>query len=199
MNLFTQIEQIIPQCHGWCTVERAKAMASAVIALRRFVSVTVGVWGGRDVIALALAHKEVSRGKVIGIDPWSAEASVEGQTGENLAWWRSVDHELVYQDCLARIKASDVSEFVEIIRKKSDDVTPPTTVGVLVVDGNHSDAAIRDVDRYAANVVVGGLIFADDLKWDGGGVQRAVKRLNELGCYKLYDLDAGAVFQRIRE
>lgn len=199
MNLFTQIEQIIPQCHGWCTVERAKAMASAVIALRPFVSTVLGVWGGRDIIALALAHKEAGGGGVIGIDPWSKEASAEGQAGDNLKWWSEVDHELVYQDCLNRIKASGVSEFVEIIRKKSDDVIPPTNIGILIVDGNHSDAAVRDVNRYAVNVVVGGLVFADDLKWDGGGVQKSVERLREIGFDKLYDLDAGAVFQRMEE
>lgn len=196
MNPFQEIEQLIPKCHGWCSVERAMVMASAVIAMRPAVSVEIGVWGGRGVIALALAHKLVG-GKVIGIDPWDREASIVGQTGENLKWWSSVNHEEVYQDCIKRIGDAGLTHCVEIIRAKSDDVTPPKEITILAIDGNHSDQAMRDVNRYAENIVLGGIVFADDLQWDGGGVLKSVERLTEMGFRKLYDLDTGAVFQRI--
>lgn len=195
MNPFSEIERLIPLCTGWCTVERAQIMAAAVIAIRPKVSVEIGVWGGRGVTALGIAHKLVG-GTVIGIDPWSREASIQGMSGDNLKWWSEVDHDAIYTDCLKKIQEADLFGQITIIRQKSDDVIPPKEVGVLVVDGNHSDQALRDVDRYASNVIPGGFVFADDLQWEGGGVLKSVERLKELGFRQLYTLDTGAVFQR---
>jgi hypothetical protein len=46
-------------------------------------------------------------------------------------------------------------------------------------------------------VRVGGLLFADDLNWTGGGVLRAVAKLKTMGFIELYRLDTGAMFQRV--
>lgn len=194
---FSQIETLIPKLHGWCEVSRAQAMAAAVFTFRPEVSVIIGVWGGRDTFALALAHKELGRGVVHAIDPWSPTASADGQTGENLKWWGTSNHELVYQSFLTTIGEFGLQDVIHVHRAKSDDVTPPKNIGILCIDGNHGPQAEKDTERYAPNLVNGGLVFADDLHWDGGAVLRSTARLKANGYRELYKLGTGAVYQRL--
>src|SRR4051812_47320274 len=90
-NLFTDIETSLDHVReGWCTVDKAKTLAASVLAIRPGTVVQIGVWAGRSLIPMALACQSVHKGIVIGIDPWSPDASAEGQIGENLAWWKDV-------------------------------------------------------------------------------------------------------------
>lgn len=85
---------------------------------------------------------------------------------------------------------------MEIWRSRSDDATPPEGIDLLHIDGNHTEQALRDVDRYASNVIIGGMLVLDDLDWEGGGVQKAKARAMELGFFELYPLGTGLVLQR---
>lgn len=169
----------------------------AVIKLRSSVTIELGVWGGRSCIPLALAHREQGHGIVYAVDPWSREASIENQNEANAGWWGSVDHESVYRQFMAHLKAQGLEEYVKVIRQRSDDFTPPDVVDFVHVDANHSDQAIRDVERYCSKVRAGGFVFADDIKWEGGGVERAVEKLLTMGFVKIFDRDTGAMFQRV--
>ena len=77
-QLFAQIEsELAVHKDGWCSIEKAYALASAIIALRPGVVVEIGIWAGRSLIPMALALKKVGAGKIIGIDPWRAEESAK--------------------------------------------------------------------------------------------------------------------------
>jgi hypothetical protein len=197
-NLFTQIEEMTPRLHGWCSVPKAQILASAVIALRPKICVEIGVWGGRSLFPMALAMKELGRGAVIGIDPWQAEASVVGQVNEadRKYWGHQPNHDLVYADFMGRIEPLGLTNILRVLRKKSDEVEPPEEIGILHIDGNHSDQAVKDVERFATKCPVGALCFMDDIGWSGGGVQRAVARLEAMGWRFLYNVDTSAVYQR---
>jgi hypothetical protein len=198
-NLFSQLEEVVDQIkHGWTTVEKAQALAASVVTIRPEVSVEIGVYSGKGLISLALAHKYVGIGKAIGIDPYSPSASVEGQTNEaDKEWWAKLDHNFIYGECLNRITQFKVNNTVELIRKRSDEVEPPKNIGVLRIDGNHGEAVIGDIQRYCPNVVKGGILFLDDIGWSGGAVSRAVEELVIDGWCELYKLDDGAVFQKL--
>jgi predicted O-methyltransferase YrrM len=195
-NLQAKIAAIVPTITGWCTPEKAQDLALAIIKSRSSVTVEIGVWGGRSAIPMALAHTEQKHGIVWAIDPWSPQASTEGYDTVNANWWGSQNHEAVYQGFLLSLKAAGVEQYVKVIRQKSDDVEPPEKIDVLHIDGQHTDQAVKDVERFASRVVPSGFVFVDDIQWSGGGVGRAVERLLAMGFVKVFDRDTGAMFQR---
>lgn len=197
-KLFNEIDEALNHIrHGWCTTEKAYTLASVILALKPEVVCEIGIWAGRSLIPMALAVRHNRIGKVIGIDPWSADASSSGMSGANLQWWSSVPHEDIYNHFISAVHKFGVSQVVDIRRAKSDDVDPPQNIGLFHCDGNHSDQAIRDIERFAPNVKAGGFVFCDDIQWDGGGVSKATHILDNLGFIEPYKLDTGAMYQRV--
>lgn len=179
-------------------MEKGVTLASAIVSLRPEVSVEIGVYAGKGIISMGLAHRYTGHGKVIGIDPYSADASIEGQFNDgDKQFWEKLDHEMIYNICQQSIRGFDVKDQIEIIRKRSDEVDPPSNIGVIRIDGNHGDAVLSDVERYAPNVTAGGLLFLDDIGWTGGSVERAARVLSGSGWKELYKLEDGAVFQKL--
>lgn len=197
-TIYRHIAEIVPQLQGWCSVEKAQALAAAIITLRPKTTVEIGVFGGRSLIPMAMTHEFISQGIVIGIDPWDPDESARGQNGANARWWSKLDHKAIYDGFVKQLDALHLHHVVAIHRRKSDDATPPDVIDLLHIDGNHSDQAVRDVERFASHVRIGGLCFADDIAWEGGGVQRAVQKLHEIGFVQLYPLETGAMFQRVK-
>ena len=194
--LHSRIAALVPSISGWCSVEKANDLALAVIKLRSSVTVEIGVFGGRSLLPMALAHAEQDHGGVWAIDPWQAAASVEGYDPVNAEWWSRVNHEALYQQFLGHLKAHGVEKFVKIVRGKSDNVTPPEVIDVLHLDGQHTDQTVRDVERFASRVRPDGFVFVDDIHWSGGGVERGVARLLTMGFTQIFVRDTGAMFQR---
>lgn len=198
MNLFTEIYNFIDtKPPGWCDLDKALTLACMVVGLRPAVTVEIGVFGGRSALPMAMAHKAIGHGMLYAIDPWDKAASVEGYEGADLEWWSSVDHESIYQYFMLQIKLRGLENVTRVIRNKSDDVAPMPGIGLLHVDGQHTDQAVRDVLRFASEVMFGGIVVMDDIAWRGGGVARAVKTLESLHFRELYKLGTGAVYQRI--
>lgn len=178
---------------GWTCHEQARQMAGEIFRLRPEVSVEIGVYGGKGCIALALAHKWMGYGKVIGIDPWLPD------TGQKTLEFSDVEHcETVYQKCLENIKKYDVQDFVQIIRAKSDDVDPPKKIGFIRIDGDHGASAIRDVKRFCPNVVTGGCLHLDDMNWENGAEQNGAQEwLKANGFTEAYNIDTGLAFRKV--
>ena len=198
MKLFTDIsEWLVASKNDWCKPVKAHALAAAILTLRPAIVVEIGVFRGGSFIPMAMAVREVGRGLAIAIDPWSAQASVEGQAGANKEWWASVNHDVVAKEFVEQVALLSLGEFVQVVRKRSDDAIVPAKIDILHVDGNHGEQAVKDVERFAPNVRVGGMVFMDDIGWDGGAVGRACERLLGMGFIKLYDMDTGAMFQRV--
>lgn len=186
VTLFSKIKEVISGAHGWCSYEKAKALAGIILATRPRLVVEIGVWSGKSLLPMALACKEVGVGKVIGIDPYSPQASVQGQTHEHAEWWGKVDHEGMWRLCNGLVDRYGVRGIVELKRERSDDTPVPEDIGLLHVDGNHGEQALRDVARFAPAVVAGGFVVLDDLHWDGGGVTQAAGALETLGFRQLF-------------
>ena len=133
---------------------------------------------------------------VYAIDPWDKVAAAEGYEEVNANWWGSLDHESIYQQFLAYIQAGGLTKYVNVQRQRSDYAQVPDELGLAHLDGQHTDQTIKDVEKYASRVVVGGFVFLDDIHWSGGGVERAMERLLKMGFKQLFVRDTGAMFQR---
>ncbi len=198
-KLFTQIEQLIPTLHGWATVDKCQKLAASVITLQPQTSVIIGVWGGRDTFALALAHQFIGKGRVLAIDPWVEVASAQGQTTEqDRDWWSKIPHETVCLHFLEHRKSLGLEEIISVQRMISDYADVPKGIdGILVIDGNHGPNAVRDVERFAPSVEIGGLVLMDDVNWSGGFVQQGIAMLKLMGFRSLYTVDTSEVFMRV--
>lgn len=199
IELFKQIAEVQPKLAGWCTPEKASVLASIIVCYRPALSVEIGIFAGSSFIPMALAHKAIGVGMILGIEPWDKKAAIEAQTtNEDRAWWDAQDLESICATFMENLHHLGLDNVSKIVRKKSDDVDVPPQIGLLHVDGAHSDQAVRDTVRFAQQVMIGGFVVMDDENWHGGGVQRAILRLTQMGFKRLYPLGTGAVFQRVR-
>jgi predicted O-methyltransferase YrrM len=197
VELFRRIESLVPSLPGWCDVAKASQLASVALALRPNVVVEIGVFGGRSLFPMALACEFMQHGKVYAIDPWSKTASAEGYDGPNKEYWASLDHDGIHAHFVGTMNVLELSRRVSVVRFKSDDVHPPETIDLLHIDGQHTDQAVRDAERFGSKVTRGGFCFTDDDEWDGGGPAAACKRLMEMGFVPRYKCGTGTAFQRV--
>jgi hypothetical protein len=149
-----------------------------------------------------MACREVGVGRVIGIDAWDASACIKDEVQENVQWWSKCDLDKIRTDFMWKLDSLGLAQTCEIIKAKSDDVEVPKEIGLLHIDGSHTDQAIRDVQRFATNVVKGGIVVCDDVNWTQGSVLRAIDVLTEMGFKELYRVlieptDDYAVFQKL--
>lgn len=197
LDLFVRISRVMQALDGWCPESKGHTLAAAVIALRPEVSVEIGVWGGKSLIPMAMAHKHIGKGYVIGIDPWHPVESVKGQqNADDVKYWGNINHEEVYGRFMQAVYANDLERIIRVERKPSDAVEPPARIDIASLDGNHGETVIRDAERFGMRVRTGGLIFMDDLDWTGGFVRKAYNNLINAGFIRLYDLGTGCVLQR---
>lgn len=165
---------------GWCSVQKALELATAVIALRPKIVLETGVWGGRSLLPMALACEAVGSGVVIGIDPWSPQASTEGYDGANSKWWGEQDHERVYQSFMGHVDRLGLKNRVAIERAKSDDAMVPESIDLCHLDSQHTGQATREVHKYASRVRLGGIVVMDDVEWHNDGVKSVAQAIIEL-------------------
>ncbi len=192
----------------WCNLEKAQALAALVIGLRTRVVCEIGVWMGGSLVPMALALKTlrdldvaeerstITR-RAIAIDAWSPVASCAGQVEADETWWKSVDHDAAHKALLDRLNRHGLNDLCEIVRSPSDDAPVPVEIDLLHVDGNHAGQALRDVERFAPNVRIGGVLVLDDVSWYGGHVERGRDAAKQLGFRELHKLGTGVVMQRV--
>lgn len=160
---------------GWCTLEKAKALAQLVLEKRPGCIVELGVFGGRSLLPQVLALRENGCGMAFGIDTWNMEISIEHFDPNNLddarqiAWWMSVDMHEIYRGCAKMIEVLKLDDFVALIRGRSELIAERFALGsidILHIDGDHQEASsCRDVTLWLPRVAPGGWIWFDDTNW----------------------------------
>lgn len=196
-KLFEQIVDVHSRVTGWCPVDKALVLASLVVALRPKCIVEIGVWGGRSLLPMAMAAEAINCGTTVAaIDPWDPKASTEGYEGKNAEWWSTRDHNAVYESFVTHVMQLGLAGRVTIFRARSDDLEPPPEIDLLHIDGQHSDQAIRDAERFGSRVVPGGFCVTDDDDWSGGGPKAALSKLEQLGFVRICGLGTGSLFRR---
>jgi hypothetical protein len=198
-DLFVRIENVRARVPGWCTAEKAEALAALVVGYQPKTVLEIGVYGGSSFFPMAIAMQYIdNEGLVIGCDPWDVNVAISNYPEQaNKDWWANQDLEAIYKDFMRRRAEWGLEGWTAIERCQSRFLRPPPNLGLLHVDGAHNDEAVKDVVRFSYSVLKGGFVVLDDLKWSGGGVTRAESRLLQLGFVKLYLLGEGAVYQKV--
>jgi FkbM family methyltransferase len=201
-DVAAEIEAAVSEGDGWCSLEKALSLASIVIGLRPSVVVELGVWQGGSAIPIAIALRSLGAGQLVAVDAWSAEASVRDQNDADAAWWGETvgpdGHDRAYQSFMRRLRKHGItSESCVVQRECTADAVVPPTIDVLHHDANKGPQVVRDIDRWAPAVRVGGLLILNDLAWQGAHVYRARDRAIALGFVELFPLGTGVVMQRM--
>jgi len=184
---------------GWTTPERAIDLAKFVLERKPEIVVEIGVFGGKALIALALACRQNGKGHVYGIDPW-IKGACNGVDNANKAWWDTLDLEEIYRKAVSAVTELGLDKFVTIVRGQSHHVADQfSNIDFLEIDGCHCETcATRDVELYVPKVVSGGLIFMDDLDWhqNGKSTMGKVKALLNDWCVPIRDFGNARLFQK---
>ena len=181
--------EVINTLEGWCTQQKAEAMAQIVYESKPEMCVELGVFGARSLIATALALKENRRGVVWGIDPWVVPAALEGQTDdESIKWWASLDIDRIRNEALNAITRFGLWDHTRVIVAKSADCHRMFRgIDILHIDGNHSEEkATLDVQLWANLVKPGGYIWFDDIDWPS--TQPAIKLMQDLYAERIKEV-----------
>lgn len=162
---------------GWCTQNKASLLIDLVLMADPQVIVEIGVWGGKSLIPMAYALKENGSGKIYGIDPWSSTESIQGMDGVNKDWWGSVNHQKILDGLVQKINQFGLKDQIQLVRKTSASADPIYDIGLLHIDGNHSEeCSYLDVIKWVPYVKKGGIIIFDDVYW--GTTTKAVQWLD---------------------
>lgn len=185
-NLQTFIAYQLPRMEGWCSQEKASAMADLILAEKPNTVVEIGVFGGRSLIPQALALQANDKGTIYGIDPWKKEAALEGEVGAaNAEWWNSLDLHKIHNYCMDQIWANQLDKFCIILQTSSHHCAHLfNRIDILHLDGNHSElSSCRDVNNYLPYVRPGGFIWFDDTDWTT--TQKAIQLIESSNCEKI--------------
>ena len=158
--------------------------------------VELGVFAGKSLLPIAMAAG--SDATVIGVDAWSAPASLEGTNDkENDDWWANINYEHFYKytrDLLDKHERKSV----QLWRDKSVNVSHKFEYGsidLLHQDSNHSEeTSCAEVSLYWNKVRPGGIWVFDDTNWKT--TQKAQGLLVEKGYVEIYDSGEWKVYQR---
>lgn len=157
---------------GWCTVEKARKLIELVKEKQPKLSVELGVFAGRSLLPIAVASKHYNpESKVIGIDAWTKNASLEGKNSNtNDEWWAKIDYELFFNYTINLMKRFGVYDVVELWKNKSSEVVDKfedQSIDILHQDSNHSEEiSTSEVELYWNKVVPGGYWIFDDTNWE---------------------------------
>lgn len=187
-EVYNKIRETLPNQHGWCSLFKGFTLTSLVFSIHPDVVVEVGTFAGRSAFPMALAMRELGKGKLIAIDAWNASVSAGEETGDSKAWWSNVNHEVILQDFRRGIQEMGLQDIVQVIKSKSDDVEP-VPCQILHIDGAHSLQALTDCKRFSPLVSTGGFLILDDVNWQLKGPAKALEHALSIGFKELYRVE----------
>jgi hypothetical protein len=161
---------VISQLLGWCTVEKAKRLFDLIKESDSQFSVELGVFGGRSLIPMALAHKDKRSGFIIGFDAWTLKVAGAGiDEPAHIDYWNNVNFKDVYNKCQEGIARNGVEDFCDTVRMVSQKAAPlfaDNSIDLLHQDSNHdSETILQEIKLWSPKVKVGGYWVADDVDW----------------------------------
>lgn len=186
--------------HGWCNQEKAQKMYTLIRDKQPDVTVELGVFGGRSLIPMALAHKHIAKGTCYAVDPWSKTSSTENYDVKdpNYQWWSSLDHDGIYTYFIDALQTYKVTDIVKVYRAESKDVVSffdDESIDVMHQDANHSEnTSCAEVILYAPKIKKNGYWIMDDTDW--ATTHKAQTLLQEHGFKLVEDFTAWKIFQK---
>lgn len=188
--------------HGWMTPEKGRRLARLVAGLPHVAvrCVELGVFGGRGcaIMALAIKHCLGGAGDVIGIDPYTADAALEGTNAEeNRVWWSKLNYAEILKSALEAFERLGVKEMINLRIARSQDVVndyAPASIDLLHQDSNHSqEVSCWEVLAWSPKMRPGGIWVFDDTNWPS--TRMAQNLLEGAGFTRIEQHDTWAVFR----
>lgn len=191
----------IDKMEGWCTPEKAQRLYELVVETDSKLSIELGVFGGRSLVALAIGHREKGSGAAIGIDPWNNKACLEGSNDKaNNDWWMSLNMKEIYASCQHHIEINDLIGFCETLRLKSVDVAHLFADGIVDVlhqDSNHNpETILAELKAWIPKLKVGGYWVVDDSDWEEA--KGGYDHLNEFGLVMIEDHVKWQIWKKVK-
>lgn len=162
--------QVVKSLHGWCEPEKAQRIYDLIKEKKSSLTIELGVFGGRSFIPMALAHRDMNHGFVIGIDAWKASASLEGENSPaNDEYWKKVDYRGVYKSCQEAISTHLLEDYCDTLRLKSQHAAlffADNIVDVLHQDSGHNFSVItKELELWSPKLKMGAYWIIDDCNW----------------------------------
>ena len=180
---------------GWCTDEKRNFIHTLVNLTLSKVCVEIGVYKGSSLFSFAEVL-EKNGGHIVGIDPWSYEAS------KNELWDKDYENYIynelfkgqetfnnLHSSVCEIIQNNGLSKTVSLIRKSSEDVFinfDIESIDILHIDGNHNEMNVsRDILLYLPLVKKNGYIIMDDTNWDS--IKKSIDKFLIPNCELVQD------------
>lgn len=182
---------------GWCTHEKACNLFNIVYTNELKLCVEIGTFGGKSMIAIALALKALNDGIVFGIDPWKVDACLEGTNGEeNNKWWSEIDWNKIISSYFDKAQEFDVLGHMAHFRKHDTQCLQyfsDESIDLIHFDSNHSEeVACRTVNDWWGKIRSQGVIVMDDIDWDGQ--DKAADLLKKKGVLVIKEYDKYGIY-----
>jgi hypothetical protein len=189
-----------PPIEGWCTVEKALVLADLICKERPSIVVEQGVFGGRSLIAMAMALREVGSGVAYGIDAWELPPVLEGGIGnDNEKWWKdNVNLESIYKGFINEVLKQQLTKECRWIRatgQEACDMFHHGEISLFHLDSNHSEeASCRDVMLWEDKITAGGWLIIDDSDWETQ--RKAITMIKGFGFKAMIEMPTFTVFRK---
>ena len=167
---------------GGSSVFKGVLMGSLIASEGLRTAVEIGVHRGRSLVALAVAERAVG-GHAWGIDPYALTAYPDptmggaGPAGVRRLAARCTTSRRRSATRGRRSPRNGLDGCCTLLQGTAAEAAPrfaPASIDLLHVDGNHSEASVRDdLQRYLPLVRPGGIVVVDDISW------RSVRRAAE--------------------
>ncbi len=171
--------EVLPTLDGWCTPEKATRMMEIIKKTKPRLYVEIGVYGGSSFLPATAAMQFVGKGTAYAIDPWAVPECLEGMEGANYEWWSKIDLTKIMNGFMSKMHQEKLDNRYITLRMSSKEAIKQfrdNSIGVLHVDGNHSEeSAYYDVTQWLPKVKSGGYLIFDDANWPQ--TKKAVKYL----------------------
>lgn len=155
---------------GWCSEHKANELYKLVIGQQSTITCELGTYGGRSLIAMALAHKDMNNGFALGFDAYNNKVCTEGTNSPlNNDYWEKQDLQKIYKDCIDAIKNLGVDDYASVVKLKSQTagiLFPNESIDIIHQDSNHNVETISaELETWTPKLKKGGLWIADDVQW----------------------------------
>lgn len=167
-----KIPSSLERLDGWCTQKKAQRIYDLTKEIKSELTVESGVFAGKSLIPLALAHKHLNIGKCISFDPLSKNASGEyyDPTDANYIWWNAINYDDIYNKLIKNLHIFDVYNYVDFHRKKSSEcinLFTDESIYVFHQDSNHSEEiSCLEIELFNSKIKKNGFWIMDDTNWE---------------------------------
>jgi predicted O-methyltransferase YrrM len=176
-NLHDLIIQDKYDSGGRCDKIKGNLIKDLIMKTNAQLCVEIGVFKGSSLMYFAEAL-EITKGKVIGIDPYTMGSLVNKIPNENLNTYfydvlfkDQIILDNLYDGLIKIINENELKDIVSLIRSKSEDYhtnVEKESIDILHIDGNHDEEYVtKDILFYLPLVKKGGYIIMDDITWPG--------------------------------